>query len=83
MMVEGIKDATDKGVVVVITTRTHGGRPYQVYAYPGSVTDSRNKGAIRGGETSAAKARLKLMVILSEKPELAGNREELEKLMDV
>ncbi len=44
MMVEGIKDATDKGVVVVITTRTHGGRPYQVYAYPGSVTDSRNKG---------------------------------------
>ena len=29
MMVEGIKDATDKGVVVVITTRTHGGRPYR------------------------------------------------------
>lgn len=42
-MEEGIKDAVDKGVVVVITTRTHGGRPYEVYAYPGSVTDSKKK----------------------------------------
>lgn len=82
MMEEGIKDAADKGIVVVITTRTPGGRPYQVYAYPGSVTDSRNKGAIRGGEFSAAKTRLKLMVILSERPELANNKEELEKLLD-
>ncbi|MFQ9937584.1 MAG: asparaginase [Parasutterella excrementihominis] len=80
-----IKDATDKGVVVVITTRTPGGRPYQVYAYPGSVTDSRNNGAIHGGEFSSAKTRLKLMVLLSERPELAKkeNREELERLLDV
>lgn len=61
----GIKDACDNGVVVVITTRTPGGRPYQVYAYPGSVTDSRNNGAIHGGEFSSAKTRLKLMVLLS------------------
>lgn len=78
----GIKDASDKGVVVVISTRTPGGRPYQVYAYPGSVTDSRNNGAIHGGELSTAKTRLKLMVILSERPELANNKLELEKLLD-
>ncbi len=81
-MQAGIKDATDKGVVVVITTRTPGGRPYQVYAYPGSVTDSRKNGAVKGGEFSSAKTRLKLMVLLSEFPELAGNREELERLLD-
>ncbi len=70
---------------MVITTRTPGGRPYQVYAYPGSVTDSRNNGAIHGGEFSSAKTRLKLMVLLSERPELAKkeNREELERLLDV
>ena len=82
-MEAGIKDATDKGVVVVIVTRTPGGRPYQVYAYPGSVTDSRNNGAIRGGEYSAAKTRLRLMVILSAHPELAQNKAELEKILDV
>ncbi len=79
---EGIKDATDKGVVVVITTRTPGGRPYQVYAYQGSVTDSRNHGAVKGGEFSAAKTRLKLMVMLSERPELAKDKKELERLLD-
>lgn len=79
---EGIKDATDKGVVVVITTRTPGGRPYQAYGYPGSVTDSRNHGAVRGGEFSSAKTRLKLMVVLSEHPELAKDRDALEKIFD-
>jgi len=78
----GIKDACDKGVVVVISTRTPGGRPYQVYAYPGSVTDSRNNGAIHGGEFSSAKTRLKLMVLLSERPDLANNKQELERLLD-
>jgi L-asparaginase len=81
-MEEGIKDACDKGVVVVISTRTPGGRPYHVYAYPGSVTDSRNNGAVKGGEYSAAKTRLKLMVLLSERPELAQDKAELERLLD-
>ncbi len=82
IMMDGIKDASDKGVVVVISTRTFAGRPYHVYGYPGSVTDSRNRGAINGGERSTAKTRLKLMVILSERPELAKNKAELEKLLD-
>ena len=81
-MEEGIKNAVDKGVVVVITTRTSGGRPFPVYAYPGSVTDSIRNGAICGGELSSAKTRLKLMVALSEKPELAQNKEALTKILD-
>ena len=81
-MQAGIRDATAKGVAVVITTRCPGGRPYQVYGYPGSVTDSRNNGAARGGEFSSAKTRLKLMVLLSADPSLAQRRDELETLLD-
>ena len=81
-MQAGIRDATAKGVAVVITTRCPGGRPYQVYGYPGSVTDSRNNGAARGGEFSAAKTRLKLMVLLSADPSLAQRRDELEMRLD-
>jgi L-asparaginase len=82
-MEAGIKDASDKGVAVVISTRTPGGRPYQVYAYPGSVTDSRNNGAVKGTELSSAKTRLKLIVMLSENPALAQDKAELERLLDL
>ena len=36
-----------------------------------------------GGEISAAKARLKLMIALSEKPNLATDRNALEKIFDI
>ncbi|MDY2869091.1 MAG: asparaginase [Mesosutterella sp.] len=81
-MEEGISDAVKAGVAVVISTRAFAGRPYESYAYPGSVGDSKRHGAVRGGELSAAKTRLKLMVILSEHPELARMPSDLEKLMD-
>ena len=68
MMEDGISDACAKGVVVIISTRTPGGRVLDVYGYPGSVTDSCKRGAIMGGEISAAKARLKLILALSENP---------------
>ncbi len=82
-MIGGIADAAAKGVAVVIVTRTPGGRPYQVYAYPGSVTDSMSYGAVRGGEFSAAKTRLKLMVMLSENPDLARDKTALQSLLDI
>ena len=82
-MVPGIRDAVAAGVAVVITTRTPGGRVLDVYGYPGSVTDARAAGAAMGGEISAAKARLKLMLALSEKPGLARDRDALERLLDV
>ena len=83
MMVQGIEDAVKKGVAVVLTTRTPGGRVLDVYGYPGSVTDTRRAGIAMGGETSAAKARLKLMLALSEKPSLARDRDALEELFDI
>lgn len=82
-MVPGIEDAVKKGVAVVLTTRTPGGRVLDVYGYPGSVTDTRRAGLAMGGELSAAKARLKLMIVLSEKPELAKDRDALEALFDI
>lgn len=82
-MLSGIEDAVKAGVAVVLTTRAAGGRVLDVYGYPGSVTETRRVGAAMGGETSAAKARLKLMIALSEHPEIASSRDALEKLFDV
>lgn len=82
-MVPGIEDAVKKGVAVVLTTRTPGGRVLDVYGYPGSVTDTRRAGLASGGELSAAKARLKLMVMLSEHPEWAVKRDLLESEFDI
>ena len=59
------------------------GRVLDVYGYPGSVTDTRRAGLAMGGEISAAKARLKLMIALSEKPNLATDRNALEKIFDI
>lgn len=81
-MVPGIEDATKKGVAVVLTTRTPGGRVLDVYGYPGSVTDTRRAGIAMGGELSAAKARLLLMLVLSQHPDWATNRDLLEKIFD-
>lgn len=82
-MIPGVEDAVKAGVAVVLTTRTPGGRVLDVYGYPGSVTDSRRAGIAMAGELSAAKARLKLMVMLSEHPEWATNREQLENELDI
>lgn len=81
-MIPGIADAVQKGVAVVLTTRTVGGRVLDVYGYAGSVTDSRRAGIAMGGEISAAKARLKLMLLLSEQPEIARDRDALEAIFD-
>lgn len=82
-MIGGIADAVAKGVAVVISTRTPGGRVLDVYGYAGSVTDSCKHGAIMGGESSAAKARLKLILALSEKPQLAKDPVALQAIFDI
>lgn len=79
-VVPGIEDAVKKGVKVVIVSRTAAGRVLDVYGYPGSVTDSRRAGAVMGGELTAAKARLQLMLILSETPEITTDQ--LQRLFD-
>lgn len=82
-MVPGIEAAVQGGVAVVLTTRTPGGRVLDVYGYPGSVTDTRRSGIAMAGEISAAKARLKLMIVLSENPQIAGDRQALEAIFDI
>lgn len=79
-VVPGIADAVKKGVKVVIVSRTSAGRVLDVYGYPGSVTDTRKAGAVMGGELTAAKARLRLMLILSEKPDVTTS--DLQRLFD-
>lgn len=64
-MVAGIEAAVNQGIAVVISSRTHAGRVLDAYGYPGSVTDTCRVGAVMGGEVTAAKARLKLMMLLS------------------
>ena len=81
-VMEGITRAREKGVAVVVTTRTGAGRVLDVYGYPGSVTDSVRRGAVMGGETTAAKARLKLMLLLSKSPELAQSSQRLQEHFD-
>lgn len=60
----GIRRAVDKGIPVVITTRTIAGRVLDVYGYEGGAKTVLEAGAILGGETSGPKARLKLMLAL-------------------
>lgn len=77
-MVPGIEDAVKKGVAVVIASRTLAGRVLDVYGYPGSVTATRKVGAVMGAELTAAKARLVLMLALSENPNLANDQKALQ-----
>lgn len=66
-MMPSVRRAVKAGLTVVIATRTPAGRVLDCYGYPGSVTDTLEAGCIMAGETTAAKARLLLMYILSQK----------------
>ncbi|HJA80066.1 asparaginase [uncultured Desulfovibrio sp.] len=66
-----LRRAIDRGVIIVNATRT-GGRVLDVYAYDGGMVQQRRLGVIMGGELSAAKARLKLLLALNLTP--AGER---------
>lgn len=59
-----VADATDEGVPVVITSRCVGGAVAPVYGGPGGGETLRSHGVIDGGDLSAQKARLKLMLVL-------------------
>lgn len=62
-----LRRAIDRGVIIVNATRT-GGRVLDVYAYDGGMVQQRRLGVIMGGELSAAKARLKLLLALNLTP---------------
>lgn len=64
-VIPGIARALEKGIIVVNATRT-GGRVLDEYGYEGGMLQQHKMGVIMAGELSAAKARLKLMLILSQ-----------------
>ena len=75
-MLEGVKYALSKGVVVVIVSRCSSGRVFESYGYEGGGKELSDLGAIMGGEMRGPKARLKLMLGLGK----TTNIDEIRKL---
>ncbi len=69
-MLEGIKYALSKGVVVVIVSRSSEGRVFESYGYEGGGKDLVDAGAIMGGDMKGLKARIKLMLALGKTKDL-------------
>jgi L-asparaginase len=61
---EGVADAVDAGVPVVVTSRCHAGGVAAVYGGGGGYTLEEN-GAVLAGDLSAPKARIKLLLALT------------------
>lgn len=63
-MIDGIKRALDKGLVVVLVSRCFEGRVLDTYGYTGGGKELRNMGVIFGDNLPGQKARIKLMLSL-------------------
>ncbi len=64
-MAQAIAEATEKGIIVVLTTRSREGEVRYAYDFEGSVYDLTNKGVLIGNDYDSKKARLKLAVLLA------------------
>jgi len=65
-VVPAIQRAIDAGIPVVIATRCAHGRVLDIYGYEGSGHDLRQRGVLFAGTLNAAKARVRLMLILGK-----------------
>lgn len=65
MMVDGIKRAIKRGIIVVLVSRCPKGRVLGSYGYDGGGQKLRELGVIFGGSLNGQKARIKLMLALS------------------
>ncbi|MDO5484439.1 MAG: asparaginase domain-containing protein [Desulfovibrionaceae bacterium] len=63
-MVPGIERALEKGLPVILAARPLAGRILGVYGYPGGAKPLLDSGVISAGALTAAKARLKLRLLL-------------------
>lgn len=63
-LIPAIKDAIDKGIIIVIVSRAYTGRVMPEYGYDGGGKNLVELGAILGGNLKGHKARIKLMVLL-------------------
>ncbi|MCH4889424.1 asparaginase [Acidaminobacter sp. JC074] len=64
-MLDGIKNAVDKNIPVIIVSRCPMGRVLDSYGYEGGGKMIHDLGAIFGGDLNGQKARIKLMLALS------------------
>ena len=64
-MIESIKDAIAKGIFIVLVSRCYSGRVLDTYAYPGGGKDLTRLGCILGGNFNGQKARILLMLAIS------------------
>ena len=65
MMLDAISNAIANDVTIVLTSRCYSGRVLDTYAYPGGGKDLTNRGCILGGSFNGQKARILLMLALS------------------
>ena len=64
-MVEAIKEAIEKGIIIVLTSRCFEGRVSDSYGYLGGGRHLKELGVIFGESMPSQKARIKLLTLLS------------------
>jgi L-asparaginase len=64
-MLDSISRAIKLGVIIVLTSRCYSGRVLDTYAYPGGGKDLTKRGCILGGNLNGQKARILLMLAIS------------------
>ena len=65
MMVSSIERAIGNGIHIVLVSRCYSGRVLDTYAYPGGGKDLTRRGCILGGNLNGQKARILLMLAIS------------------
>ena len=65
MMLDSISNAIKNDVVIVLVSRCYSGRVLDTYAYPGGGKDLTKRGCILGGSFNGQKARILLMLAIS------------------
>ena len=64
-MLDAIDRALNVGIYIVIVSRCYSGRVLDTYAYEGGGKDLTNRGCILGGSLNGQKARILLMLAIS------------------
>jgi L-asparaginase len=77
-LMDSIKYAISKNVVIVLVSRCHMGKVFESYGYEGSGMELLNLGVIRGNNLPGQKARIKLIVALAH----TNNTDEIRKIFE-
>lgn len=77
-MIDGVKNAIEKNIPIVMVSRCPTGRVLDTYGYEGGGKHLRNLGVIFGNNLPGQKARIKLMLILS----ITNNMETIRNLFE-